>query len=485
MTASRSDKWLVLVAVGSGVFLGTIDGSIVNVALPTLSCHFSVGLDRVQWVVLGYLLAVVSLTPAAGRLADMFGRKRLYAAGFVVFTAGSLLCAAATGIWSLVAARFVQAVGGAAITALGSAIVTEAFPPAERGRALGLIGSIVSIGIVIGPTAGGLILSVLSWHWIFLVNLPVGLVGTWLVLRFVPHDSPAGGERFDGAGGLALFVALSAFLVGLTLEHDRGIGDPVVLGLLGASAAAFALFALVERRVAAPLVDLGLLAVPGLAVSLVTGVATFVAVAGSAVLMPFYLQGVLGHPIRTVGLLLAVVPVTMGCVAPLAGLASDRFGARRLTVIGLAVMTFALLGVRRLGLETTKAEYLAIFVPVGIAFGLFQSPNISLIMGSAPPRRLGVVSGLASLSRTMGQTIGIATVGALWASRVAARGGAVGSAGSAGSTSAPPAIQVEALHDTYLALSLLLAAATLLAGRALVGPRPGEKSRESPGPEGP
>jgi EmrB/QacA subfamily drug resistance transporter len=467
VTYSHSDRWLVLAAVGSGVFLGTIDGSIVNVALPTLSGHFGVALDQVQWVVLGYLLVVVSLTPAVGRLADMAGRKRLYAAGFVVFTAGSLLCAVANGIWWLVAARFVQAVGGAAITALGSAIVTEAFPPSGRGRALGMIGSIVSIGIIIGPTVGGLILSALSWHWIFLVNLPVGIAGTWLVLRFVPVDVPQRGQRFDLAGAVALFAALSAFLIGLTLEHDRGIGHPAVLALLLGSAATFVLFVALERRVASPLVDLGLLASPQLSISLLTGVMTFVAVAGSAVLMPFYLQGVLHHPIRMVGLLLAVVPVTMGLVAPFAGSAADRFGARLITVCGLAVMTLAIFGIRRIGLATTTADYLVIFVPVGIAFGLFQSPNMSLIMGAAPPRQLGVVSGLASLSRTMGQTIGIATVGALWASRVVARGGEA----AAGPSGAAPGIQVAALHDTYFVLSVLVAAATGLALWALLGSR--------------
>jgi EmrB/QacA subfamily drug resistance transporter len=478
VTTSRPDRWLVLAAVGSGVFLGTIDGSIVNVALPTLSRHFGVGLGQVQWVVLGYLLAVVSLTPVAGRLADMAGRRRIYAAGFVVFTLGSLLCAMATGIWALVAARFVQAVGGAAITALGSAIVTEAFPPGERGRALGAIGSIVSIGIVIGPTAGGLILSALSWNWIFLVNLPIGFVGTWLVLRHVPLDVPGRGERFDLAGGVSLFLALSSFLIGLTLEHDRGLSDPTVLGLLGVAAASLVLFVVIERRSPWPLVDLSLLASPQLSVSLVTGVMTFVAVAGSAILMPFYLHGVLHHPIRTVGFLLAVVPVSMGLVAPFAGSAADRFGPRRLTVAGLAVMTVALFGIRRLGLATTNADYLLIFVPVGIAFGLFQSPNISLIMGSAPPGRLGVVSGLASLSRTMGQTIGIATVGALWASRVVARGGAVGG----GPSAAPPGIQVAALHDTYLVLSLLVGGAALLAARELLGPSGGRALPAGAGP---
>src|SRR5512139_2468459 len=192
-----SRKWYVLVAVSMGIFLATIDGSIVNVALPTLSREFDASFAVVEWVVLAYLLTLTALLLSFGRLADMLGKKPIYLAGFVIFTLGSVLCAIAPGIYWLIAFRILQAIGATAILALGMAIVTEAFPAEERGRALGITGAVVSIGIIIGPALGGLILAFLSWHWIFLVNLPVGIFGIWLVLRNVPFVQPPGGQRFD------------------------------------------------------------------------------------------------------------------------------------------------------------------------------------------------------------------------------------------------------------------------------------------------
>ena len=199
-----SRKWYVFAGVAMGIFLSTIDGSIVNVALPTLVQELDTHLATVQWVVLAYLLALGTLMLSMGRLGDMIGKKSIYVVGFVIFTLGSVLCGLAPNVYWLIGFRVVQAVGGAMIMALGMAIVTESFPPSERGRALGLTGSMVSIGIVLGPTVGGLILSALSWHWIFFVNLPVGIVGTLMVIRFVPARRPAGRQRFDLAGAADL-----------------------------------------------------------------------------------------------------------------------------------------------------------------------------------------------------------------------------------------------------------------------------------------
>ncbi len=468
VSSSHEHKWVIFSAVGAGVFLSTVDGSIVNVALPTLARHFGSALDQVQWVVLGYLLVITSLAPGIGRLADIVGRKRIYAAGLAVFTFGSLLCGVAPGIGWLVAFRFIQGVGGAVITSLAAALVTEAFPPTERGKVLGLVGSLVSIGIVIGPTIGGLILDSLSWRWIFYVNLPVGIGGIWLVIRRVPADRPDGDQRFDVPGAVALFVALAALLVGLTLEQGRGLRDGTVLGLLALSAVSLVLFVVIERRSSDPLLDLALLKAPFLAVNLVTGLVVFVCLAGSNILAPFYLQGILGLSLRTVGFLLAVVPLAMGVVAPFSGAAADSVGPRWLTFGGLVILSGGLFGARGIGLLTTPESYALMFLPVGIAFGLFQSPNVSMIMAAAPPGRLGVVSGLSSLTRTLGAAVGVATMGALWASRVTARAGALPKAGP---SSAPPDIQVAALRDSYLVLAILVALAAFLAGRAAVSAR--------------
>lgn len=455
-----SRKWYVMAAAALGIFLATIDGSIVNIALPTLVRAFGTDFATVEWVVLAYLLSMAALLLGVGRLADMKGKKRIYTAGFIVFTAGSVLCGLSPTIHWLIGARVLQGTGAAMILGLGMAVVTEAFPPSERGKALGISGAMASIGIVTGPTLGGLLLSVTSWHWIFFVNLPVGILGILLVLRFVPSIQPPGGQRFDFAGGLTLLAGLLSLLVALSLSQQSGFTNGVVLALLGACAGSLFLFIWIERRAAQPMVDLQLFRNRLFSISLVTAMITFIAMAGTTILMPFYLQGVLGLDTRQAGLLLAVVPVVAGLTAPISGNLSDRLGIRPITLVGLAVLLGGFLAVSTLSARTLALGYVLRFIPVGLGLGIFQSPNNSAIMGAAPPGRLGIVSGMLALNRNLGQTIGIALLGAAWASRAFHYSGQVFADGA---TQAPAMAQVTALHDVLMGLAVLLAVALGLA----------------------
>ncbi|HSJ58773.1 MAG TPA: DHA2 family efflux MFS transporter permease subunit [Anaerolineae bacterium] len=459
-TADYSRKWYVMAATAMGIFLATIDGSIVNVALPTLVRAFDTTFAAVEWVVLAYLLTVTTLMLSIGRLGDMVGKKRIYAAGLVVFTAGSVLCGLSPGIGWLVAFRVVQAIGASMMMALGMAIVTEAFPPTERGKALGISGSMVSIGIVLGPVLGGLILGALSWNWIFFVNLPVGIVGIWMVIRFVPAGRPGAGQRFDLAGAITLFIALIALLLALTLGQHSGLSDPRVLILLAFSLAVAVLFVVIEARSPQPMIDLRLFRNVLFDVNLVTGFAIFICMSGTIILMPFYLEQVLGYEPQIVGLMLAVVPIAVGITAPLSGILSDRVGTRPMTVVGLISVVAGFAAVSTLQVDTPIAGYLLRFLPIGIGLGLFQSPNNSAVMGAVPRNRLGVASGLLSVNRTLGQTTGIAIMSAIWASRVAFY---LGGHGIADATAAPPTVQVAALNDTFRVAVLLLTLALLLA----------------------
>ncbi|MGL4648095.1 MAG: MFS transporter, partial [Caldilineaceae bacterium] len=238
-----------MASVAMGIFLATVDGSIVNIALPTLRAELNTTFAATQWVVLAYLLTLATLLLSVGRLADIVGKKRIYVAGFVVFTVGSVLCGLAPTVGWLIAMRVVQAIGAAMIFSLGPAILTEAFPASERGRALGISGMVVSIGIITGPTLGGIILGSLSWHWIFFVNLPVGIVGTWLAWRSIPLTTPRGGQTFDFAGAAALFVGLLTVLLALTLGQGRGYGDGLIIALLVVSGLTLAAFLVIESRV--------------------------------------------------------------------------------------------------------------------------------------------------------------------------------------------------------------------------------------------
>jgi EmrB/QacA subfamily drug resistance transporter len=454
-----SRKWYVLSAVGMGVFLATIDGSIVNISLPTLVTSFKTDFALVQWVVLAYLLTVTTLMLGVGRLSDIYGKKPIYTAGFIIFTTGSVLCGLSPTIYTLIGFRVLQAVGASMVMALGMAITTEAFPPSERGRALGISGTIVSVGIAVGPTLGGLIVKNLSWHWIFFVNLPIGIIGTWMVARYVPAFKPPGGQRFDYWGALTLCVSLLALLVALTLGQYNGFGDRIVLLLFGTWIVFLAAFIFIELRLDQPMLDLRLFRNSLFSVSLTTGFIIFICLSGTLILMPFYAENVLGYDPQQTGLLMATVPVALGLIAPLSGSLSDRFGSRPITVAGLAVLTIGFLAVSSLDAETTTLGYVLRFLPVGLGMGIFQSPNNSAIMGAAPRDRLGIASGMLAVTRTLGQTTGIATLGALWAGQVFKHAGEVLAGGA---TVAPIAAQVPALRDTFVIVSVLIFAALLL-----------------------
>lgn len=454
-----SRKWYVMVAVAIGIFMATVDGSIVNVALPTLVRSLDADFPTIQWVVLAYLLTLSTLLLGIGRLADMRGKKPLYTAGFVIFTIGSALCGLSPTAGWLIASRVVQGVGAAMILALGLAIVTEAFPPQERGKALGISGSTVSVGIVVGPTLGGLLIETLSWHWIFFVNLPVGVVGTLLALRYLPDARPGERQRFDYAGAVCLFIFMLAFSLALTLGQELGFAAPPILLLFATAGLFLLLFILQERRHPQPMIDLRLFTNSLFSVNLITGLLVFIALAGTIILIPFYLELVLGYPTGQVGLLMAAVPVGLGIVAPISGSLSDRLGTRPITVLGLLMVAAGYVGMSTLDADTTIVGFILRFLPLGIGMGAFQSPNNSAVMGAVPRRRLGIASGLLAITRTLGQTTGIAVVGAIWASRVFAYAGAPVEGGA---TAAGPLAQVHALQDTFQGLALLVGAALLL-----------------------
>jgi len=351
------------------------------------------------------------------------------------------------------------------ILALGVAIVTESFPPKERGKALGIAGTMVSIGIVIGPTLGGLIIDLLSWNWIFFVNIPVGILGILMVIRFVPDIKPVGKQRFDFLGAITLFISLIAFLFALTIGQNAGFSDYRTIALLIISAIFLGLFVFVETRAKQPMIDLTLFRNALFSINLITGFITFVAIAGMFILIPFFLENILNYSTRQVGLLIAVVPISMGISAPIAGSLSDRFGTRIITFIGLGILLFGYASLTSLSSQTTSLSFVLLLLPIGLGMGVFQSPNNSAIMGTAPPDKLGVVSGMLALTRTLGQSTGIAIIGALWAALSINYSGAFQVTSA---TDAPAGAQVSALQNTFIFTSSIILVALVLALWALL-----------------
>lgn len=464
-TVDYSRKWHAMAAVGVGVFLATIDGSIINVSLPTLVRALHTEFAVVQWVVLAYLLTITSTMAGIGRFADMVGKKSIYMAGFIIFTLGSVLCGLSPSVNWLIGFRVLQAIGAAMTMALGAAIVTESFPPEERGKAMGMIGSIVSMGIVLGPALGGVILSLLSWRWIFYVNLPVGIIGIIMVQRNLPDFKPSGRQQFDVWGALSLCLSILFLLLGLTIGQQRGFFQPVVFFLLGLCLILLAIFIFIEHKVAQPMIDPKLFGNAIFSVNLTTGFICFIGLGGTMILLPFYLENILAFPAMQVGLLMGIVPVMLGITSPIAGVLSDRVGSHKITMTGLVVLLLGFLAASTLNQDTTVWGYALRIFMVGAGIGIFISPNNSAIMGSAPPQQLGIVSGMMAQSRTLGQTVGVAVIGAIWAGRTLFYAGAETSGGA---TLAPVGAQIAGLHDAFLMAAALTAIALLLGIRAYI-----------------
>jgi EmrB/QacA subfamily drug resistance transporter len=453
-----------MAAVAMALFLGTINGSIVNVALPTLVRDLQADFPTTQWVILIYLLVQATLMPSIGRLGDMLGKKAIFIAGFVVFTVGSILCGLAPTIYWLIAFRVIQAIGAAMTLTLAFALITEAFPPHERGKALGLNSTIVSVGVVIGPTIGGVILDVLTWHWLFFVAVPVGIIGIFIALRYIPDFRPEGRQTFDYAGAVTLFISLTALLLALTLGQRLGFGSPLILWLLAGWIIFLAMFIAIEWRTAQPMIEPKLLQNQRFSLNLTTRLLTFVSISGTIILIPFYLEDGLGYSTRQVGLLLTVTPICLGIISPISGALSDRFGSRLITTFGLIVLIIGYYTLSTLDEQTSTIGYILRLLPVGVGMGIFQAPNNSDIMGAVPLSRSGIASGLISITRTMGQTAGVAALGALWAARTIYHYGANLPGGV---TTAPVVSQIAGLQDTFFIIMLLAVLALVIHGWGL------------------
>jgi EmrB/QacA subfamily drug resistance transporter len=471
------NKWLVLIAVAMGVFLATIDGSIVNIGLNTIVNDLHQPLNVVEWVVLAYMLTISTLMLSIGRLSDMIGKKKLYLAGIIIFTIGSGLCGIAPSVYWLIAFRVIQAIGGVMTMAIGTAIVTDAFPPKERGKALGVMGTMVSVGIIAGPTIGGIILQSLTWHWLFFVNLPVGLIGVFMVARFVPNDSTRIKQHFDFAGAATMFFFMTSLLFALSISQETGFTDAKVIGLMSVALVSLAAFIFIERKSKYPMINLELFRNRQFSINLITGFMVFVCTAGTTLLFPFFLQNVLQYGSSQTGLMLAVTPVIVSIVAPLSGALSDRTGSRPITTLGLFILALGFVAVSSLSENTSSIGYLLCFIPVGIGIGMFQSPNNSAVMGSVPRENLGVASGLLALTRTVGQTTGIAVLSAIWGTRVAFyNGGFV----EGGATYAPISMQVAGLKDTVIISIFIISIAFIISMFALVDFLKVKKQKEVP-----
>lgn len=406
--------WFAVGTVCIGAFMGQLDASIVTLAFPALEADFGTSIGAVTWVGLTYLLVLVALVTAVGRLADMVGRKLLYTYGFVVFIVGSALCGFAPNLLYLNIFRAVQAIGAAMLQANSVAIIYLAMPPAKLGRGIGIQGAAQALGLALGPTVGGLLVAAGGWRWIFWVNVPMGIIGTVLGWYFIPRSRDlARRVTFDWLG-LALFLpAVLALLAGISLGNDAGWTSPLIVALIVTAVALATAFVARQRRARHPMLDLGLFRRASFSAGISSGLLSYLVMFGVLFVVPFYLQRALHVGPARAGLELTLMPVVLGLTAPLAGRWADRFGARPLTVAGMAASAAALVGLAVAG--STMTMLLGSLALLGIGMGLFTPPNNAAIMAAAPRVQSGMAGGVLNMTRGLGTAMGLAFTGLVFA----------------------------------------------------------------------
>lgn len=439
-------KWIVLAILAIGIFMATLDSSIVNIGLPTIAGYFGVPLSgAIEWVIIAYLVAIAGLLLTLGRLADMVGRKVLWVVGLIIFTLGSAICGAAPNLGILIVSRAFQGIGGALIMAVSPAILTSAFPPEERGRALGMNAVFVALGTSFGPTLGGLITANVSWRWIFYVNVPLGIIGVILSLLLLKERQQRVAGRFDPAGALLLATGLMALTLGLSFGQEWGWASPGLIVTLAIGVAAFLALVLVERLVADPIIDFRLLRNRVFVSANISLIMSFLALYAVSFMLPFYLEELRHFPLVEAGLLLTPLPLAIALIAPFSGALADKIGSRWLAATGLAIACLGLVLVSQLNAQSSLLDIIWRLLVIGIGQALFQSPNNSALMGSAPRTQQGVASGFLATGRVVGQSISVALAGAIFVSL----GGAVAGALLSRTTLPMSAISLAALQHTF------------------------------------
>ena len=473
-------KWLILTSVSLGSLMSTLDGSIVNIALPAMQADFRIDLTTVEWVVVAYLLVVGSLLLPFGRLGEVLTFKRVYLVGFAIFTLASVLCGASPSASALVAFRVVQGVGAAMLMAMGPAIVAHTFHDRERGRALGLNGGSVSIGLSLGPALGGILTQVATWRAIFLINVPIGLLAIVWAARVLPAETPGKDQSFDVKGAALSGVALFALLLALSDGQEWGWTSPAIVGLAIAFIVLGGAFLVVERRSIQPMIDLALFRIRPFSAGLASVVVAFAGLFTATFLLPFLLEQGRGFSPIEAGLLLTPVPITMAVVAPFSGVASDRFGPRILASAGMAIMALGLLSLTQIPVDFTLPDLVWRLVLLGLGQGMFMSPNSSAVLGSVPRPRVGIASGTLAQMRVNGQALGIALSAAIVATRLPVH---LSEQGAGAPTAAMRTVALAgAIHDAFVVAAIVCCVGIVTS--LIRGPsRPGHRAPATPLPQ--
>ncbi len=422
--ADENRKWWTLGALAFALFMIMLDNTVVNVALPSIQRDLGVGLSELEWTVNAYALTFAVFMLTGGKLADFFGRRRIFLLGLAIFTLSSLACGLATGGEMLIGARTVQGLGAALMLPATLSIISATFPAHQRGMAIGIWAGVSAMALAIGPLIGGLITEHIDWSWIFFVNVPIGVLGL-LVGRIVIDESrdTSAEQRLDFPGLAASGIGLFALTFALIEANSYGWADPVIVGLFVLSAVSLVTFVLLERHQRSPLLDLSLFRSSTFAGANVVALLVTLAMFGVFFFMSIYMQNILGYSATKTGAAFLPLTILIILIAPIAGKSSDRIGSRALMTAGMLCLAASLVVFSRLGLDSSFWDIFPGLIVGGFGMALVMTPMTAAALGSVPVEKSGVGSGVLNTFRQVGGALGIAVMGAIVASYVDLNGG--------------------------------------------------------------
>lgn len=401
------NKWIILFAVVMVTFMCCIDSSIVNVALPVMAKKLSATMSSIEWVIVSYVLVICAAILIFGRLGDIKGKTKIFKFGTIIFTLGSFLCGFSTNLTLLIASRIIQGIGAAAAMANNQGIITHVFPSKERGKALGILASVVALGTMVGPPIGGVMVAFLSWNYIFLVNVPIGIFVFILGLKVLPQGANID-EKLDVKGAI-LFAITVIFLFGSIIgEQNMGYNNPIIIISFILSIICLAIFIKLENKIELPLLHLEIFKNQLFSLSLFCSFISFACLSASVIIVPFYLQDALKISSSMAGLCMMISPLVVAVISPLSGTLSDKIGSELLTFMGLIVTCIGLLLMSILNEQSSLTSVIIFLVVMAVGNGLFQPSNNSLIMSTVPRNKLGIAGSVNSLVRNLAQIFGVA-----------------------------------------------------------------------------
>ncbi|EJO5348691.1 MFS transporter [Clostridium botulinum] len=406
-TNTYKNSWIILAIVVMSPFMACLDSSIINVALPVMAKELSTSMAGIQQVVTSYLIVISATILIFGRLGDIKGKTSVFKYGFIIFVLGSLLCGMSTTLNFLIFSRIVQAIGAAMTMSTSQGIITHTFSPNERGRALGISGTSVALGTLLGPPLGGLIISVVSWKYIFLINVPIGLVAFIAAMKYLPNDKVIKDEALDNKGAILFLVCIVGLFWAMIKGQQIGYNHFNIIISFIMSAICFIVFIVLELKIENPMLDLSIFKNRVFSVNIFCAFVVFIGISCINIIQPFYLQDVLKLSPAKTGIIMMAYPIVLTVVSPLSGYLSDKMGSKKLTLAGLIVTAIGLFCMAFLNEQSTLLMITLVLSLVALGCGVFQSPNNSLVMSSVEKNKLGIAGGINAFVRNLGFIFGV------------------------------------------------------------------------------